>query len=535
MININNFYELYNEWFNNNIFWFRKIERYDVYISDKYFKYLQDTDYIFMNYKFDKKLLISCIILLDQIPRHHKRVYDNNILVDIYSKKAIKFSELIINNFDNLTIDELSFIYLPYRHINDIENIHKIINIFINLYNNSFNKDKLKCKKYLYHTLNNIYKLINLKNYDNKIIVKKFNDINKKIFDLNSLKQYESCFKNEDSNIYITINNELLKLKNNSTIIVSLSGGVDSIVALFILNLLSKKNNNKIKNIIAIHINYNNRIYSNDELDFVNYFCNTLNIKFIYRNITEIKREQCMNNGLRNLYEDITKKIRYDMYNYGYLYSNNFYVLLGHNSNDCFENIITNIINKNNYDNLSGMENIINIDNIFFWRPMLNISKKNIISFANNNNLPYLNDSTPHWSARGKIRDNLVPFLNNLKYNSIESFFDLKNYINNSNKIIKNIIINNLISKLIYNNNINNIYAYYNYNELDCFRYINIGILFFNEINIYSSFKSFKEFSNYIDKFLFNFKSNKFILNKKINIIIYKHKNNFKFNINYLL
>ena len=117
------------------------------------------------------------------------------------------------------------------------------------------------------------------------------------------------------------------------------------------------------------------------------------------------------------------------MYKYAYLYSNDIYVLLGHNKDDCFENIITNIINKKNYDNLSGMDYITKIDGINFWRPMLNISKNSIIKFANNNNLPYLSDSTPKWSTRGKIRDNLVPLFNNIKNNSIESFFDLKNYL----------------------------------------------------------------------------------------------------------
>ena len=249
------------------------------------------------------------------------------------------------------------------------------------------------------------------------------------------------------------------------------------------------------------------------------YFCESLNIKLIYRNIYEIQRSQCLDNGLRDLYEDITKKIRLDMYKYGYIYSNEFYVLLGHNKDDCFENIITNIINKKNYDNLSGMNYLSNIDGINFWRPMLNIQKKDIIQFANNNNLKYFNDSTPKWSARGKIRDKLVSVLNDLKYNSIEPFFDLKNYISNSNEIINNIVINNLCAKLVNTNSY--IYnGYYNIEELSCFKYINIILLFFDKINISSSIKSFKEFNNYIKDYLSNFKVKKFILNKTCNIII---------------
>ena len=176
-------------------------------------------------------------------------------------------------------------------------------------------------------------------------------------------------------------------------------------------------------------------------------------------------------------------------------------------------------INKRNYDNLSGMNYLINIDGINFWRPMLNIPKKDIIQFANNNNLKYFSDSTPKWSTRGKIRDELVPILNDLKYNSIEPFFDLKDYISNSNEIINNIVINNLCAKLLNTNSY--IYnGYYNIEELSCFKYINIIILFFDKINISSSIKSFKEFNNYIKDYLCNFKVKKFILNKTCNIII---------------
>lgn len=536
MNNLNIFYELYDEWFNNNVFWFSKNHKNDIYLSEKYFKYIIDVDYIHENYKkYDTKILISCIIILDQIPRHYKRIYNNEIKVDFYSKKATIFSELVIKNFKNFTIDELCFIYLPYRHINDINKIYEIIEIFINLYNNCDNdKNKNICKKYLYHTLNNIYKIININNYSNKIKLINFNDINKNIFDNNSLLFYNTFIKNEDTNIYMNFYNQLIKLDNNSTIIISLSGGVDSVVSLFILNLLSKINTKIITNIIAIHINYNNRIESSDELNFVIYLCKSFNIKLIYRNIYEINRSQCLNNGLRDLYEDITKKIRYDMYRYGYLDSNNLYVLLGHNKDDCFENIITNIINKKNYDNLSGMNYLTKIDDIHFWRPMLNIYKKEIIEFANYNNLPYLKDSTPIWSARGKIRDNIKPVLNDLKCNSIEPFFDLKNYITNSNEIINNIIINNLYSKII-NTNTNIYNGFYNIHELSCFKYINIIILFFKKINIFSSFKSFKEFNNYINDFISNLKIKKFILNKNCYIFIKPHFEIYQLIINIIL
>ena len=54
------------------------------------------------------------------------------------------------------------------------------------------------------------------------------------------------------------------------------------------------------------------------------------------------------------------------MYNYALNYSKDVYVFLGHNKDDCFENIITNIINKKNYENLSGMMKFTKISTIQF-------------------------------------------------------------------------------------------------------------------------------------------------------------------------
>ena len=55
MNNLNIFYELYNEWFENDKYWFSKIEKNDKYLSDKYFKYIIDVDNIYDNYnEYDK-------------------------------------------------------------------------------------------------------------------------------------------------------------------------------------------------------------------------------------------------------------------------------------------------------------------------------------------------------------------------------------------------------------------------------------------------------------------------------------------------
>jgi tRNA(Ile)-lysidine synthetase-like protein len=474
--------ELYKEWFSNKYYWFSNNSQIDTYLCDKYINLLE---YKYNYDNFSKNELISLIIVYDQLPRHYIRVY-NNLDINFYSKKATYISKIVLNKYENFSINELCFIYLPFRHINDINYIYKIIKIFINLYNVSINIDKITCKKYIKNTLEKSYKLITEYQLLNNNFKK--TEINNKILD------NDSIIRNSFINIEKIIENEYNKIKTDELIIVSLSGGVDSLVA---LNILQKYH----KNIIAVHIDYKN---SKDELNFVINSCNLLNIKIIYRTIDEITRDECLHNGLRDLYEDITKKIRFNLYDR----LKPKYVLLGHNKDDCFENIITNIGNKHNYNNLSGMVILSTIDSINLWRPMLNIEKDEIISYAQKNNIVYLCDSTPKWSIRGKIRDYIKPSFKNIQNtNMIESFFILKDKLQESN-IILELLVDNLLLKL----NKITLKGVYTNNEINSLKYISVSSIFFKKLNIKVSYKTLKDFSK--------IKEQKFTLNKNYSIII---------------
>ena len=538
--------ELYDEWFSNRDYWFSKNSKIDVYLCDKYYKYIESTSYIYESYKknplfFDNKTIIAYIILLDQISRHFKRVYDTNIDIVEFSRKAVNFSNILLynNKQDIFTIDELSFIYLPYRHLKDIDKIYEIISIYIELYEKANTEDKLKCRRYLQATLNNIYKDINLLSMKINKRVKSWEYINKDILDPRCLED-NKIVSVVSPIIHENMRNEIEKLKDGSTIVVSLSGGVDSMVALYLCKYIKDTyNSNKIKNIIAIHINYNNRTHSGDELDFVNYYCNKLGIKLYLRTIKEISRNNCLHNGLRDLYEDITKNIRYDMYRLN-IKNDRTYILLGHNKDDCFENVITNISNKSNYNNLCGMEVLKEIEGMMFWRPLLSIEKRNILDCANINKIPYLYDSTPTWSVRGKIRDTVRPSLLLLKNNegiednsTIDSFFYLRDYIANTQDIFNELIIKNLISKIKYMDaeNSRKYITEYSKTEMLSLKYIVIAKIFFSKLNIRYSHKAIKDFCEYIGTFDTLSKAQqgrKFILSKSCIIDIkINSKNNY--------
>ena len=92
---------LYHEWFSNPEYWFSKNKITDNYLCNRYLKYIESTTQRY-DYKeiYSKETLISCVILLDQIPRHYKRL-GYEIDVDEYSEKAAKFSDYILSIYNN--------------------------------------------------------------------------------------------------------------------------------------------------------------------------------------------------------------------------------------------------------------------------------------------------------------------------------------------------------------------------------------------------------------------------------------------------
>ena len=213
---------------------------------------------------------------------------------------------------------------------------------------------------------------------------------------------------------------------NSAPLVVSLSGGVDSMVCAYLLWSLGIP-------FRALHVNYSNRapeVCAMEEF-LVRYYCALLGINLRIVRTDEINRPKCMEHGLREVYEEYTRVRRFN----GYLSFANLVdgrvdgrvdgisvepttavrVVLGHNQDDTIENILTNIAGQSHYDNLRGMQPVSTQTHrdreIKFLRPLLGISKRDIYSFANSRNIPYLVDSTPKWSQRGKIRDIVRPAL----------------------------------------------------------------------------------------------------------------------------
>jgi tRNA(Ile)-lysidine synthetase-like protein len=234
---------------------------------------------------------------------------------------------------------------------------------------------------------------------------------------------------------------------NSKELVLSISGGVDSLV----LYLLLKSYGFKVH---TVFINYNNRDSSYLELEFVKYYLDRLSgdeeLNF-YKTITSIKRNGNTKH-LRDVYEDSTRKIRFDMYKQ-ILSSPNVnatHIVLGHNKDDCMENIFTNISKCQKYDNLLGMSFLSEEMGVGIMRPMLGIAKSCIYELAKVIGMPFLEDSTPKWSMRGRMRDILIPEVMAFDERIIEGLYTLSGYVSNSEKYLDRFIDSIVEDKISY-------------------------------------------------------------------------------------
>jgi tRNA(Ile)-lysidine synthase TilS/MesJ len=141
----------------------------------------------------------------------------------------------------------------------------------------------------------------------------------------------------------------------------------------------------------------------------------------------------------RDDYERIAREIRYDSYRQAVAAAEQLLdvdekpvigVMLGHHRGDLRENVLSNAHKGCGPLDLSGMTSVSVNDGIVIYRPLLLLEKSFVLDYAHKFGIPYFKDTTPHWSTRGKLRNKLLPLLeeiygdgsmNNLSNLAVES------------------------------------------------------------------------------------------------------------------
>ena len=245
-----------------------------------------------------------------------------------------------------------------------------------------------------------------------------------------------------DEYLYNIIYNFIIH-NNLFNILISLSGGVDSMVLFEIINQIKLNKLHDLK-IVLCHINYNNREESNKEKDFLIQYCNQFQC-----NLECIDLEFKRGDLKREEYEKKSKNQRYDFYrqlNKDYELDG---VFLAHHEDDLVENIFNNLMRGNReLTDLTVLKFKNEILNVNIYRPMLNVRKDIIYEFAHKFQVPYFLDTTPDWSCRGKMRRNIFPKCDDCytsKYK--DNLLRIGKESDELNIIINEYLINDLVDK----------------------------------------------------------------------------------------
>jgi len=317
-----------------------------------------------------------------------------------------------------------------------------------------------------------LYNLIYSSNLD-YMDFDRFNSILEYVPDV-KLKIHKQNIMDED--IMKTIS-EFCKRLDNKKVLVSLSGGVDSMVLITILHWLDFP-------IIAAHINYNNRDETKIEQEFLEQWCKYNGIKLYIKNINDIKRSTTK----RSDYETITKNMRLDFYKEIITNENIDYVLLAHHKDDIIENVFANICRGRNYLDLAVIREHTTISSIKIGRPMINYYKTAIYEFAHKYQVPYFLDTTPKWSVRGKYRDIISPAIEDaFTQNVKENLLCISDQADQWNTLIEKEILRPFIEKVKFNIN-----DYSKSIEFNIEKYIDYPLAFWNVVlmNLFNQFGS---------------------------------------------
>jgi tRNA(Ile)-lysidine synthetase-like protein len=224
-------------------------------------------------------------------------------------------------------------------------------------------------------------------------------------FNPNYLNDIKNCDLIETMDKFCQTNNVY---KNG--IVVSLSGGVDSMVCFAILIHLRKTNNFPI---YTATIDYALREESVMESEFIQKYTSMFGINSYVVRIGGISRKK-EDSGSRTEFEEESRHIRFNTYKHimeKHSMAKDTGVLVAHHMDDIVENIFTNMMRGANILDLEVMKNVNTIHGVKLFRPFLGFKKQAIYDFAHKYGVPYFLDTTPTWSKRGKMRNEIFPLL----------------------------------------------------------------------------------------------------------------------------
>lgn len=197
-----------------------------------------------------------------------------------------------------------------------------------------------------------------------------------------------------------------------STIVVAVSGGPDSMALLHILNCLAKEEQ---FDLVVAHVNHGFRPEESlEEAEMVRAYAAQMGLPF---ECIELHMPQYLDKHSVNS-QAASRGRRYEFFFRIAERYNAHYIALAHHADDLAETVLMNVIRGTGLSGLSGIVMKRSEKNVELIRPLLRMKKEAIIKYCDAYQIPYLHDSSnlKRDYYRNQIRLDVFPYLE--QYNS---------------------------------------------------------------------------------------------------------------------
>lgn len=201
-------------------------------------------------------------------------------------------------------------------------------------------------------------------------------------------------------------------ITKKSTVIIAVSGGPDSV---FLLHLIKKIEKKLHLQIIAAHVNHKLRGTESDkDQKFVETLCKKLKVKLETSTLPKITKGNI---------EELARDFRYSFFSKLQKKYQASHILTAHHADDNIETVIMNMSRGSFARGLKGMDFHGGVHRNVL-RPLLNITKEDILKYLKKNRLTYRIDksNTDEKYSRNFIRHNIVPLFKKLNPNFSQVF-----------------------------------------------------------------------------------------------------------------
>lgn len=239
-----------------------------------------------------------------------------------------------------------------------------------------------------------------------------------------------------------------LDIKNDEALVVACSGGPDSMYLLHLLSTLGYK-------VVCAHVNHKYRKESDQEYIFVKEYCESLNIIFEGVELDGYSTgnfELYARNFRYSFFAEIIKK-----YHARYLFT-------AHHGDDLIETILMRITRGSSLKGYSGFSTKTIRDDYTIVRPLVYLTKDDILEYNDENKIPYVHDYTNDLDdyTRNRFRHKVLPFLKEEDAIVHLRFLKFSNDLKETNAFIER-----LVNEFLDKNYIDNVLSIKTFKNLD--------------------------------------------------------------------